>query len=1330
MPRTAPAPNVPAIPGMNPGIIIAGGGGAGGGAGAGGGNGKGGKKGANGQDGEENPEGGEKGSGACGQGGNGGCTNCGHNVSAGDPVDVLTGKAFTEPKLDLHLPGAFDLRVLRSYSAMRNRLDLGMGYGWTHSLAWTLSVEHRATVIRAGNGVRVELPKLDVGEEVRQGAWGLIRQKDFYVLRPGNEFVHYFGLVDGAYRLQFVRYRNRGYLSLQYDRGRLARVIDSVGRVVLFEGNRDGRIESISVPDPRGIRLFFARYAYDNEGNLVAATDGDGNMTRYAYDDHHRMTRLEYPSGITFHFVYDAQGRCIETWGNYPNGVDPALAPEAPAVLHDGSPAKGIYHCKLDFMGEDGDEYTEVIDSVRLRRFFGSPSGKISKAVDARGGVTTREFDELGRVTSVTDPNNATWQYEYDDLDEVVQETDPEGNVVTIRRDGGGREIGLIDAEGGQVEIFRDGDGETQAIRIQNGAIQRFEVGLHGRVVERLDERGARHVYEYDNHANLIAYVSPSGNRFEYSYDYWGRQLTARDALGRSTRWFYTDAGYVVAMEDAQGRRTQLRHDSMGNLVEQVEPDGSITTWRYGGLNWLYCVRYPDGSEVTTHHNREGWPLYIVNQAGERHTFEYAASGLISRETDFGGHTTEYGYDGLGRLVWYDQGDGRFEIERNKIGQIVAEVAPDDSRSEYSFNRRGELLRARRGDVEFRWERDAIGLIVREEITVEGVTYRVDSERSTSGDRVRTMTSLGFQLSVERDREGRVSELNTREGSIVRYDRDALGIPARRTLSEGAAIVDSYDLGLRLTQREVVPAHTHSPNSVADAPLPDWMVPTTPGHGKRYDYSPVDELVGVFSADGESLQLEYDVRKRLLRRERRLGQKTVEVEAFRADPMGNYYEAGREATPRSYGPGNRVTRRGDFEYVHDKRGCLKEKLRLGPNGQALERTKFEWNGWGMLSAVVASDETRTEFEYDAFARRIAKRTVKDGQVVERHHYVWDLISMVHDVRVGEANEPAAVATYLYEGNDDETPIAQASGEPNPPRNWTYFVGDMKGLPETLVDGSGKVIGRYHHSAFGKANLEPTSVASTPFRAPGQQEDPETGLFYNRYRYYDPELGQFISPDPIGLEGGLNTYAFGPNAISWIDPMGWSPANTVVLDVAPEGFKPEHATDQRKREYTSGTSPDHCPVELRNQDKRDRKYCTEQKVAFDAIKQSSEGAKFKGGKFGLSGKYPPCPNCHAAMMRAAKETGAKFEYSWTDKNGKRQSISYAGGTGKPRGSGKEGKKLAKAYKKNVKLDHESDWKLGQGQKHKDTPAEQYWGFKKHQSADDAYEHMMVTGGYRD
>jgi len=60
---------------------------------------------------------------------------------------------------------------------------------------------------------------------------------------------------------------------------------------------------------------------------------------------------------------------------------------------------------------------------------------------------------------------------------------------------------------------------------------------------------------------------------------------------------------------------------------------------------------------------------------------------------------------------------------------------------------------------------------------------------------------------------------------------------------------------------------------------------------------------------------------------------------------------------------------------------------------------------------------------------------------------------------------------------------------------------------------------------------------------GQYADAETGLYYNTFRYYDPDVGRFVSEDPIGLLGGLNLYQYAANADSWIDPWGWAHLNT-------------------------------------------------------------------------------------------------------------------------------------------------------------------------------------------
>jgi RHS repeat-associated protein len=97
--------------------------------------------------------------------------------------------------------------------------------------------------------------------------------------------------------------------------------------------------------------------------------------------------------------------------------------------------------------------------------------------------------------------------------------------------------------------------------------------------------------------------------------------------------------------------------------------------------------------------------------------------------------------------------------------------------------------------------------------------------------------------------------------------------------------------------------------------------------------------------------------------------------------------------------------------------------------------------------------------------------------------------------------------------------------------------DPVGVPLELRDPDGKIVWSARLSAWGKRQREGPAIFTCPIRFQGQYWDAETGLHYNRFRYYDPATARYISPDPIGLVGGLNFFTYAPNPLSWIDPLG-------------------------------------------------------------------------------------------------------------------------------------------------------------------------------------------------
>ena len=101
-----------------------------------------------------------------------------------------------------------------------------------------------------------------------------------------------------------------------------------------------------------------------------------------------------------------------------------------------------------------------------------------------------------------------------------------------------------------------------------------------------------------------------------------------------------------------------------------------------------------------------------------------------------------------------------------------------------------------------------------------------------------------------------------------------------------------------------------------------------------------------------------------------------------------------------------------------------------------------------------------------------------------------------------------------------------------------------GAPQELTDPNGQLAWSAQYKAWGEIKEQRSEWAqreglTNPIRFQGQYHDHETGLHYNRYRYYDPRVGRFISKDPISYAGGLNLYAYAPNPTGWVDPLGLS-----------------------------------------------------------------------------------------------------------------------------------------------------------------------------------------------
>jgi RHS repeat-associated protein len=1076
-------------------------------------------------------------------------------------------------------------------------------------------------VLFTGDGKRIILPRLEHdGEESTSGGWAVRRIDGGYSVRPGNEFIHWFQRQSPdseRFDLVAISYRRRGSIEFEYKTpGVLAKVRDSAGREIIFTSDK-GRTTSIHVPAPDGTSITFARYTYDEHGDLVHFVDADGNATRYSYDQH-RLVAIAYPSGLFARFRYDSQGRCVETWCDRDGQSEPALADDAPELLADGqTKARGIYHALIDF---SADGSSEVTDSRGIRRFEASPDGKVGKAVDARGGVMTRQTSPTGHLLSQTDANGAVSTFDYDEFGERIFEGDPTSGSIKMRRDAGGRIVQYVDGAGGTVTFTRDDAGEVLSVTDQNGAVTRFTNDARGLPVAVHDDRGGQTRYEYDQHGNAVELLTPLGSVVRFRFDWWGRCTSEQDPTGAVRRYEYTASGRVSAILDPLGGVTSFGYDGMGNKTSHRRPDGTTTTVAYGGLNWAYCTSYPDGSEVRVTFDREGAPIHVWNERGERFDLIRDATGLIIEERDFTGRVTRMKRDKVGHIVKVSEGRLHRTLTRDALGRVIAEENQDGEQHSFEYDARGELVAAKSGPTGFQWTRDATGEILREELLIRGLRYEVNKQRTRTGEVASLETSLGHQVCYTRNAMGQTVRIDSAGNTVLGIQRDSRGAPVERHFDAGGAMVSQFDPLKRLAARELVAAGTKQDNS-----LPE---PLRRSGTRRYafEYTPIDEVKSVWRPDGSSVEYTYDTRRHVTS----VRSGGAILAAFPADSTGRYAEEG-VGGGRLYEAGGKLVERGKLRYKYDDYGRLIERCSVQDDGQCVDLTRFEWNGWGNLAAVIAPDGVRTEFAYDAFARRLEKRVVSKKKVVAQSHFVWDLTAVVHEVEV-KGEDCVAKHTFLFEDEQCVEPIAERRGS-----EWAYHVSDVNGAPLELVNGKGQPLAEFERGLFGHLQMKRGS-AMTPIRFSGQWADAETGLHYNRYRYYDPNSGRYISPDPVGLYGGLELYAYGPNPVAWVDPMGW----THFLRVT--GFDPAGARHSasgagtRPVDYDSCLNANSCPRVLSHPS--GHLGHSEQTFCHDLLRSGEEG-----GTYGLRGSLPPCPNCHGAMMRTAHETNSTITYRW-------------------------------------------------------------------------------------
>jgi RHS repeat-associated protein len=219
-------------------------------------------------------------------------------------------------------------------------------------------------------------------------------------------------------------------------------------------------------------------------------------------------------------------------------------------------------------------------------------------------------------------------------------------------------------------------------------------------------------------------------------------------------------------------------------------------------------------------------------------------------------------------------------------------------------------------------------------------------------------------------------------------------------------------------------------------------------------------------------------------------------------------------------------------YRYDEQHVIQER-RLAGGVQFF----WEWEGAGKSARCIhhwspqSGFDARYQWQDDAFGRRIQKTvTDKENTKPKKTTFLWQANRLI-----AETDNQTHYRSFIYEPGSYK-PLVQLEGKGKTAQVYYYHL-DHLGTPQELTSPHGKLVWAVQYRAYGNVVRTIANEIDTPLRFQGQYFDAESGLHYNRHRYYQPDSGRFLTPDPIKLAGGLNNYQYVPNPVNWVDPLG-------------------------------------------------------------------------------------------------------------------------------------------------------------------------------------------------
>lgn len=847
------------------------------------------------------------------------------------------------------------------------------------------------------------------------------------------------------------------------------------GRAVGFDYQSDGRLTAIT--DAAGRYIVVDSDAAGRIVRLRIAARGDAAermVVGYAYDAAGNMVQAVGPDGGSWRFRHSPDHRLIER-------TDPL----GHSFLYEYDAAGRCVRSR----GNDG-----LLD-VRLEYH---PTESRTVVTQADGGRWTYEYTDAGAIERITDPYGGVRVFTLDNDGLAVAEVDPAGSTTTLLNSSQGVPLASIDALGQITRLPADPNApDPRAHRVARCASE-FEYGwlvvqqeaLLGpaspdlNVVPPQMRAIAKEVAPAPNPGQTPTWeVKPLGPRW-WPAPRWGR--------------VFDDFGRLVAQHSSAGQTRRWSYDANGNVSEFVDFDGSVRRYRRGSWNLLLEETDPLGGRVRSQWTPTERLAAITGPGGARSEYRYDLKGRLVQVHRHGALKEEYRYDAAENMVAKLDGAGEVlqAMELGPAGLVVKRTLASGEVQEYEYDEQGRYVAVATDGRRTEFEYDKYGHRAADVHDGTGVQHSFSAWHEPSSTLLFERFEIRYRWNSSGDRV-----ITDPTGQETRLSLPGAGV-VLRNCPNGTDELARFDAAGRCLVKSV-----WNPRSGA-AP---WT--------RYYTYSGEGDLLGTRDSVGGDTSYAYDAAHRLTQAFTR----GDSPRQYRYDAAGNLMEMpglGRVAIQE----GNRLAGANGDAFQYDIRNRVSE--RSGPGGVR----HYRYDSRDMLVAC-ETGAGLWQAEYDPLGRRT--RTTFDDHATR---YYWDTDRLAAEVR-----DDGTFRVYVYADVLALTPLMfveydAVDADPESGRTYQIFT-DQIGTPIMVQNADGDVVWRARIDAYGAADIEAGASIELSLRFPGHHYDAETGLHYNRFRYYSPELARYLQPDPLGIGGGLNLYAYTPSPLGQVDVRG-------------------------------------------------------------------------------------------------------------------------------------------------------------------------------------------------